>query len=764
MLIIPIYDSIVLPHSTMYIPKENIVDLGGRQVEVNDKIIFLVCKERLNYSKISKSAFQKIGVSGVIADIDKNGLVTIDTKERINILKFRKTKIENNYEIEINLREEVEDISIEEETSKLMKMKSELTNFIKDNQWSFMVRAYIMQWKSLSEVICAISSWLPNSEEEKYALLKEDSKKKRTEKIEKMIYEYINIESITKSAKNKEDEDLKKMYKETSIRKQIDYLEKELEEINPDCVSETSEFERKIEKSGMNKDAKKEALKVLNRLKQEGSSSQEYGMLYDYLDFMTSLSWKKEKFKNYDISKAKEVLDKEHFGLKKVKKRIIEEIAVMNLNKKQSGSILLFVGPPGTGKTSVASSIAKALNRKYVRISLGGIRDEAEIRGHRRTYLGALPGRIMSGIEKSGVSNPVIVLDEVDKLITSYDGDPASALLEVLDQEQNNTFTDHYLNVPYDLSDTLFICTANSIDKIPEPLLNRMEVIEFSGYTPMEKEQIAKEYLIPESMKKIGLTKKQIGFTSSGIKNIIKDYTMESGVRGLKRIIEHLCRESALKIVTGEENKIEITNKNYSEYIDIHKIHHDEVGKSTNSGIITGLAWTSAGGEILFIESSMTKGKGKLTITGQLGDVMKESIQIAISLIKNIYPEYVKKISESDIHIHVPEGAVPKDGPSAGITITTALASLLTNKKVSGNIAMTGEVSLRGNVMPIGGLKEKLMAAERAGVKKVFIPKDNIEDLKDIPEEIKEKIEVIPVTTVKEVLKELKLINQNRQI
>ena len=759
MLIIPIYDSIVLPHSTMYIPKENIVDLGGRQVEVNDKIIFLVCKERLNYSKINKSAFQKIGVSGVIADIDKNGLVTIDTKERINILKFRKTKIENNYEIEINLREEVDDISIEEETSKLIKMKSELTNFIKDNQWSFMVRAYIMQWKSLSEVICAISSWLPNSEEEKYALLKEDSKKKRTEKIEKMIYEYINIESITKSAKNKEDEDLKKMYKETSIRKQIDYLEKELEEMNPDCVSETSEFERKIEKSGMNKDAKKEALKVLNRLKQEGSSSQEYGMLYDYLDFMTSLSWKKEKFKNYDISKAKEVLDKEHFGLKKVKKRIIEEIAVMNLNKKQSGSILLFVGPPGTGKTSVASSIAKALNRKYVRISLGGIRDEAEIRGHRRTYLGALPGRIMSGIEKSGVSNPVIVLDEVDKLITSYDGDPASALLEVLDPEQNNTFTDHYLNVPYDLSDTLFICTANSIDKIPEPLLNRMEVIEFSGYTPIEKEQIAKEYLIPESMKKIGLTKKQIGFTSSGIKNIIKDYTMESGVRGLKRIIEHLCRESALKIVTGEENKIEITNKNYSEYIDIHKIHHDEVGKSTNSGIITGLAWTSAGGEILFIESSMTKGKGKLTITGQLGDVMKESIQIAISLIKNIYPEYVKKITESDIHIHVPEGAVPKDGPSAGITITTALASLLTNKKVSGNIAMTGEVSLRGNVMPIGGLKEKLMAAERAGVKKAFIPKDNIEDLKDIPEEIKEKIEVIPVTTVKEVLKELKLIN-----
>lgn len=759
MLIIPIYDSIVLPHSTMYIPKENIVDLGGRQVEVNDKIIFLVCKERLNYSKISKSAFQKIGVSGVIADIDKNGLVTIDTKERINILKFRKTKIENNYEIEINLREEVDDISIEEETSKLMKMKSELTNFIKDNQWSFMVRAYIMQWKSLSEVICAISSWLPNSEEEKYALLKEDSKKKRTEKIEKMIYEYINIESITKFAKNKEDEDLKKMYKETSIRKQIDYLEKELEEINPDCVSETSEFERKIEKSGMNKDAKKEALKVLNRLKQEGNSSQEYGMLYDYLDFMTSLSWKKEKFKNYDISKAKEVLDKEHFGLKKVKKRIIEEVAVMNLNKKQSGSILLFVGPPGTGKTSVASSIAKALNRKYVRISLGGIRDEAEIRGHRRTYLGALPGRIMSGIEKSGVSNPVIVLDEVDKLITSYDGDPASALLEVLDPEQNNTFTDHYLNVPYDLSDTLFICTANSIDKIPEPLLNRMEVIEFSGYTPIEKEQIAKEYLIPESMKKIGLTKKQIGFTSSGIKNIIKDYTMESGVRGLKRIIEHLCRESALKIVTGEENKIEITNKNYSEYIDIHKIHHDEVGKSTNSGIITGLAWTSAGGEILFIESSMTKGKGKLTITGQLGDVMKESIQIAISLIKNIYPEYVKKISESDIHIHVPEGAVPKDGPSAGITITTALASLLTNKKVSGNIAMTGEVSLRGNVMPIGGLKEKLMAAERAGVKKAFIPKDNIDDLKDIPEEIKEKIEVIPVTTVKEVLKELKLIN-----
>ena len=418
---------------------------------------------------------------------------------------------------------------------------------------------------------------------------------------------------------------------------------------------------------------------------------------------------------------------------------------------------MLFVGPPGTGKTSIASAIAEALDRKYVRISLGGIRDEAEIRGHRRTYVGALPGRILDGISKCGKSNPVMVLDEVDKLIASYDGDPASALLEVLDPEQNSTFTDHYLNVPYDLSDVFFVCTANAIDKIPEALLNRMEVIEFNGYSPIEKMHIAKDHLIPEVLDKTGLTKKELSITDSGLNKIISSYTMESGVRSLKRLLNHLAREVAVKIVSNEAKSITVTSKNVKDYIDDKEIKHDKAIKNKKAGIVTGLAWTSAGGEILFVESVFTKGEGKVIITGQLGDVMKESVQIAISLVKNLYPEKSDLFKENDLHIHIPEGAVPKDGPSAGITITTTLASLVTNVIVSEKIGMTGEVSLRGNIMPIGGLPEKLMAAERAGIKKVFIPKENVVDLKDVPTEVKDKLELIPVVDVKEVLTALKL-------
>ena len=430
----------------------------------------------------------------------------------------------------------------------------------------------------------------------------------------------------------------------------------------------------------------------------------------------------------------------------------------MNLNKRWSGSILLFVGPPGTGKTSIADAIAKSMNRKYVRVSLGGVRDEAEIRGHRRTYVGALPGRILDGISKSGVSNPVMVLDEVDKLIASYDGDPASALLEVLDPEQNSTFTDHYLNVPYDLSDVFFICTANGIDKIPEALLNRMEVIEFNGYSPLEKMQIGKKHLIPQVLSKNGLTKKQLSITDTGLNKIISSYTMESGVRNLKRLLEHLCREVAVRIVSNEEEKVTVTANNVKNYIEDKEIRHNKAIKNNKYGIVTGLAWTSAGGEILFVESVFTKGSGKTIITGHLGDVMKESVQIAISLVKELYPDKSKLFKDNDLHIHVPEGATPKDGPSAGITITTTLASLITKKKVSEQIAMTGEVSLRGNVMPIGGLPEKLMAAERAGIKTVFIPKDNEVDLKDVPSEVKDKLEIISVKEVKEVLNKLNLI------
>lgn len=488
-------------------------------------------------------------------------------------------------------------------------------------------------------------------------------------------------------------------------------------------------------------------------MKQEGSDSHEYGMLYDYLDFVTSLSWKKEPAFDVDLAEAEQILDEEHYGLKKVKRRIIEQMAVMALNKKQAGSILLFVGAPGTGKTSIGQSIAKALHREYIRVSLGGVRDEAEIRGHRRTYIGAMPGRIMEGMKRSGVSNPVMVLDEVDKLSRDYSGDPASALLEVLDPEQNNSFTDHYMNVPYDLSDVLFVCTANSTDTIPEPLLNRMEVIQFPGYTELEKFEIAKRHLLPKAMKNMGIRARQLKVPDAALHALINGYTMESGVRGLKKRLDTLCRYAAVKLVKGEQKSITVTAKKLPEFLDRRPIHHEHILEAKKPGVVTGLAWTSAGGEILFIETMQTKGSGKVQITGQLGDVMKESAEIAVSLVKSLYPKETADWEKYDLHIHVPEGAVPKDGPSAGITLTTALASLVTGKAVSPEYAMTGEVSLRGCVMPIGGLPEKLMAAQRAGITKVLIPYENMDDLSDVADEVKEKLEIIPVKKVTDVLK-----------
>ena len=490
-------------------------------------------------------------------------------------------------------------------------------------------------------------------------------------------------------------------------------------------------------------------------MKQEGKDSHEYGMLYDYLDFVTGLSWEKEELTDVDLEEAEQVLDKEHYGLKKVKRRIIQQLAVMALNKKQSGSILLFVGAPGTGKTSIGQSIADALHRKYVRVSLGGVRDEAEIRGHRRTYVGAMPGRIMDGMRRCGASNPVMVLDEVDKLSKDFSGDPASALLEVLDPEQNNTFTDHYMNVPYDLSDVLFVCTANSMDTIPEPLLNRMEVIQFPGYTAVEKFQIARKHLLPKAMKAMGIKGQNLKVTDEAIEKVISDYTMESGVRGLKKQLDTLCRYAAVKLVKGEQKSLTVSPRRLQEFLDQKPIHHDNILEEKQPGIVTGLAWTQAGGEILFIETMFTKGSGKIQVTGQLGDVMKESVQIAVTLVKARYPEKAEMFEKNDLHVHVPAGAVPKDGPSAGITLTTAIASLVTNKAVSPEYAMTGEVSLRGKVMPIGGLPEKLMAAQRAGISKVLIPAENVDDLDEVADEVKEKLKILPVKTVDEVLKKV---------
>ncbi len=410
------------------------------------------------------------------------------------------------------------------------------------------------------------------------------------------------------------------------------------------------------------------------------------------------------------------------------------------------------MGAPGTGKTSIGQSIAKALGREYVRVSLGGVNDEAEIRGHRRTYIGAMPGRIMDGIKKCGTSNPVMVLDEVDKLVKDYNGDPSSALLEVLDPEQNGTFTDHYMNVPYDLSDVLFVCTANSLDTIPEPLLNRMEVIEFQGYTATEKFHIVKEHLLPRSMQAMGIKSSNLKVTDDAIKSMISDYTMEAGVRGLKKCTDTLCRVAAVKLVRGEQKSLTISPKRLQEFLERHPLRHDTILKKKRAGIVTGLAWTQAGGDILFIETMFSPGKGNIIITGQLGDVMKESVQLAVTTVKAMYPEKKELFEKNDLHIHVPAGAVPKDGPSAGITLVTALSSLVSDESVSPELAMTGEISLRGEVLPIGGLPEKLMAAQRAGIKTVLIPKENEDDLDDVAEEVKEKLTICPVQTIEEAL------------
>ncbi|MGI6722016.1 MAG: endopeptidase La [Anaerovoracaceae bacterium] len=760
MIVAPVYNTVVLPNSRMFLQLDYFRKIAGTDPVKDEKVIFLVLKEQQTRKEMTEDSFYPIGVSGYISEVDEvNGYTVIRTAERVNIDNI---SMNENRKIELNIsqRPDIEDMTPEEDAEKLKKMKAELSNFVANYQWGPAARSYIQQWKSVSEVCTALSFWMTAaSAEDKYALLAEDSRKERTQLMESMVYEYIEMTRLTNEAESEQEEDNKKLYRKAAIKKQMDYLQKEMDELDPDSVSDARKFELAIDDAGMNETAEKEARKVLNRLKQDGQNSAESGMLYDYLDFVTTLSWKKEEAENIDISKAEQILDEDHFGLKKVKRRIIQQIAVMNLQRKQSGSILCFVGAPGTGKTSIGKSIAKALNREYVRVSLGGVRDEADIRGHRRTYIGAMPGRIMDGIHKSGVSNPVMVLDEVDKLSMSYNGDPASALLEVLDPEQNNTFTDHYMNVPYDLSDVMFICTANTLDTIPEPLLNRMEVIQFPGYTATDKYQIATRHLLPKAMKSAGIKEGQLEIGEETLRTIIDDYTMEAGVRGLKKRIDTLCRVAAVEIVRDENSKVFVKPEDLREYLDMRPITHEHVLAKKKPGVVTGLAWTQAGGEILFIETLFTKGSGKTIITGQLGDVMKESVEIAVSLVKAMFPEKAGVFKDNDLHVHVPAGAVPKDGPSAGITLTTAIASLVTGNAVSPEFAMTGEVSLRGVVTPIGGLPEKLMAAQRAGVKTVFIPKDNEDDLKDVDDEVKEKLHIIPVSEVADVLEQTKVID-----
>ncbi|MBQ8092442.1 MAG: endopeptidase La [Clostridia bacterium] len=762
MAVLPVYNVLVLPGVDLYLKTDMLRRSAGRLPYVGEKMILVIQRQNQARSDLTRESFYPIGVTGEVTDVNDNGFFVIHTRNRVNLEEIS-IYGDSVIDVSVSRRRDYEDTDPSEEQERLRRVKVALNNFADGFQNSQMTRLYIARMNSIEEIAVTMSPWMVSGSEERYRILELDSCRERAAALEKLVLENVEITKVNMEAQSAQKEDYQKIYRESAIKKQMEFLQNELDEMHPEDVSDVRRFEIAVEESGMNETARREAKKIINRLKQEGKNSPEAGMLYDYLDFVTGLSWKKEEMHRIDLDEAEHILDEQHYGLGKVKNRILQQIAVMNLRRRQSGSILLFVGAPGTGKTSIGQSIAKALNREYVRVSLGGIRDEADIRGHRRTYIGAMPGRIMDGIKKSGVSNPVMVLDEIDKLGTSYNGDPASALLEVLDPEQNNTFTDHYMNVPYDLSDVLFICTANTLDTIPAPLLDRMEIIRFTGYSPLDKLSIAREHLLPRAMQSVGIPEGGIRMDDAVLETIISEYTREAGVRGLKKCLDQLCRTAAVRIVRENLTSMDVRTDELRELLDTHPIHLKHVSETGATGIVTGLAWTAVGGEILNIETVITPGSGRLIITGQLGDVMKESAQIALTLVKSIFPERMQDMQKVDLHIHVPDGATPKDGPSAGITMTTALASLISGIPVSPKVGMTGEITLQGLIGAIGGLPEKLMAAQRAGVETVYIPADNEEDLRDVPDEVRKALTIVPVRTARDVLTALSILPQNRE-
>lgn len=760
MFVLPLYEVLLVPGVNMYVRGEEFEEFALSKAVLHEDVVLLTAKEQKPRYAYTADDFYEIGVGGYVSDVSQDGFVTIRANERLRIDAVR-VNDDATIEVETTGLIDVRDVPEEERLTRLRAIKDALNDFAKEYDWGKQAMPMIEGFHSIEEAGVSLSPWLAADNETRYQVLTYPSMRGRMEAIEQIIYAFIEVARASAEAMELQREEYEANMKEQALRRQIDVLQQKLDEMHPEDANDFDRFAHLIDTLPLNDLARTEANKVLNRLARENGGN-EYALLYDYLEYLLSLPWQKEEANAIDVAAAESILDEDHYGLKKVKTRVIEQIAVMALRKKQSGSILLFVGPPGTGKTSVGQSIARALGRKYVRVSLGGVRDEADIRGHRRTYIGAMAGRIIDGIHKAGVSNPVMVLDEVDKLSASYNGDPASALLEVLDPEQNSNFVDHYLNVPYDLSDVFFVCTANTTETIPAPLLNRMEVINFNGYTANDKLAIAKEHLLAASYEQNGVPEDALVIPDETLRALIDDFTMESGVRGLRKRIDTLCRQAAVKLAKGEDAPFTVQPEDLRTWLDMQPILHDHILSEKKSGVVTGLAWTQAGGEILFIEALFTQGSGKLLLTGKLGDVMKESAYLAMSLVKAKFPKEWEKYEKCDLHIHVPEGAVPKDGPSAGITLTTAIASLVTDRAVAPSYAMTGEVSLRGAVTAIGGLPEKLMAAQRAGITTVFIPKENERDLADIDDEIKQGLEIVPVSDVDEVLEKVGILVQKK--
>ncbi|MBC2581077.1 endopeptidase La [Clostridium sp. DJ247] len=756
-MVVPVSEVVLFPNMEYTLKFNRFSEEELNYLAQEDKVnIALPLKKNFNQEELKEEDFHKIGVLFQVNHIEKiktGYQIKIKALDRIEVkeLTIKNNFIHGKYEIASDI------IDLDENNiEKILGYMKRITHEISENfTGSQPFIKSVDEIKDLNKLMGYLSQFLPISSDKKYELISIQSLKERSSKFLDYLLKQNESLKFQVELVEKFSEKANKSYRESVLREQLKVIQQELNEGKDNGSTKGKDYLKKIEEAHMPEDIKNIALEELNKLESQNPSSSDYNIIRNYLDLLVQLPWKKAEVKDIDLAEARRILENEHYGLEKVKERILQHLAVMKLKKDKKGSILLLVGPPGTGKTSLGKSIAEALQRKYIRLSLGGIKDEAEIRGHRRTYVGAMPGRIIQSIKKAGEKNPVMILDEVDKMMSGYNGDPASALLEVLDPEQNHSFADHYLDVPYDLSEVFFIATANSLHSIPGPLLDRMEVIQISSYTANEKFHIGKNHLIPSILEEHGLTAEQLEIEDEALKKIISEYTLEAGVRGLKKKLAAVARVTTEKIVS---NKVDIpfrvTVDQLEDLLGRQVSRHNKAQKDNPPGVVTGLAWTAVGGEILFIEATDMSGNGQVILTGKLGEVMKESARISLSLLKSRLPVNSFNFKEKDLHIHVPSGAVPKDGPSAGIALFTALASLATGMKVDSKLAMTGEITLRGAVLAIGGLKEKLLAAERAGIKKVLIPKDNVIDLKDVPEEVKNQLNIIPVETIEDVLKE----------
>ena len=765
--LLPLRDIVVFPNMVipLFVGRDKSITALNEVMKDNKKIV-LVTQKNSEVDDPKKTDVFMYGCESSILQLlklpDGTVKVLVEGIKRVRIVDFRDDEkfIKCSYEHQNDIIDKEEDLM---PLTMIAVKRLEKLNLI-NKKISTETINNIKQLKDPVKTADNISSHLNATISEKQQLFETLDVKKRLNSIIKIIENEASIIGVEKRIRGRVKTQMEKTQREYYLNEQLKAIQKELGEIE-DGKDETTNLNKAILKAKMPKEVQKKCLSELKKLKNMSPMSAEATVVRNYLDWMIDIPWFKKDKVDIDLNKALKQLDKDHFGLEKVKERIIEFLAVQKRMDKIKGPILCLVGPPGVGKTSLGKSIAKATNRQFVRMSLGGVRDEAEIRGHRRTYIGSLPGKIIQMMKKAGSKNPLILLDEIDKVGNDYRGDPSSALLEALDPEQNTTFNDHYLEVDYDLSDVMFVTTANTLNILP-PLLDRMEVIRIPGYTEDEKINIANNFLLPKQIKENGIKEGEFDLTDGTVKEVIRSYTRESGVRNLEREISKVARKAVKKVVNKEMEKVTVNSENLSDYLGVKKYKYGEVESENRIGIVTGLAWTEHGGEILKIETVNMPGKGRMQITGKLGDVMQESVKAAKSFVRSKSLEYgiiPPLFEKKDFHIHVPEGATPKDGPSAGVGMVTSIVSSITNNPIDREIAMTGEVTITGQVLQIGGLKEKLLAAHRAGIKRVIIPKDNEKDLVDIPKKVREDIKIIPVSTVDEVLK-LALKNELKRV